>query len=416
MRRSTWATTSAMRPRRSPRIAAACARRPGCRRSPRGSRRCTARRSPISTPIPPAGRVTAGADAAFTRRPGACARFSRPTACRSCWPAESGDRVAAAHAGWRGLAAGVIEATVTGVGGGRPRSCGVAGAGHRARGTSRSGPRCARTLLRGDPGARRPSRPNSRAAGSWRILGGSRAGAWRALGSRAHLRRRRMHLRATPIATSRIGATAPPGRQATLIWLEAVKQAAGVELPACPQVVSIPERFSRVFAMRMDKLTTKFQAALGRCPVARRGPRQSIHRAGAPDGGAARPTGRHRAAAAREGGRQCGQAALRAGGALDRLPKVEGRRRRGAARQRSQQAAERHRQARAAARRSVHLERTVRARGLRGPRRARPAPEGQRGADARRSKRPSRRCAAAPRWRTRAPRRIVRRSRNTAST
>ncbi len=52
------------------------------------------------------------ADAAFTRRRGrVCAILTA-----DCLPvvlgAESGDLVAAAHAGWRGLAAGVIEATV----------------------------------------------------------------------------------------------------------------------------------------------------------------------------------------------------------------------------------------------------------------------------------------------------------------
>jgi YfiH family protein len=52
------------------------------------------------------------ADAAVTRRPGrVCAILTAdclPVLLASC----SGDRVGAAHAGWRGLAAGVIEATV----------------------------------------------------------------------------------------------------------------------------------------------------------------------------------------------------------------------------------------------------------------------------------------------------------------
>lgn len=52
------------------------------------------------------------ADAAFTRRPGrVCAILTA-----DCWPVllaeESGGVVAAAHAGWRGLADGVIESTV----------------------------------------------------------------------------------------------------------------------------------------------------------------------------------------------------------------------------------------------------------------------------------------------------------------
>jgi polyphenol oxidase len=54
----------------------------------------------------------AGADASFTRRPGrVCAILTA-----DCMPvllaSDSRDGVAAAHAGWRGLAAGVIEATV----------------------------------------------------------------------------------------------------------------------------------------------------------------------------------------------------------------------------------------------------------------------------------------------------------------
>jgi polyphenol oxidase len=56
--------------------------------------------------------AAAGADASFTRRPGrVCAILTA-----DCMPvllaSESGAGVAAAHAGWRGLAAGVIEATV----------------------------------------------------------------------------------------------------------------------------------------------------------------------------------------------------------------------------------------------------------------------------------------------------------------
>ena len=56
--------------------------------------------------------AAAGADASFTRRPGrVCAILTA-----DCMPvlvaSDSGAGVAAAHAGWRGLAAGVIEATV----------------------------------------------------------------------------------------------------------------------------------------------------------------------------------------------------------------------------------------------------------------------------------------------------------------
>ena len=48
--------------------------------------------------------------------PVASAPFLRPTACRSCLPRIRGRWWRAAHAGWRGLAGGVIEATVRALG------------------------------------------------------------------------------------------------------------------------------------------------------------------------------------------------------------------------------------------------------------------------------------------------------------
>jgi hypothetical protein len=75
--------------------------------------------------------------------------------------ADTGDRVGAAHAGWRGLAAGVIEATVRALGGAPgellawlgpaigPRHFEV---GHEVR----------EELLRGDPGAEAAFAPNDR--------------------------------------------------------------------------------------------------------------------------------------------------------------------------------------------------------------------------------------------------------------
>ena len=54
----------------------------------------------------------AGADASFTRRPGRICAILTADCMPVLLASDSGAGVAAAHAGWRGLAAGVIEATV----------------------------------------------------------------------------------------------------------------------------------------------------------------------------------------------------------------------------------------------------------------------------------------------------------------
>jgi hypothetical protein len=56
------------------------------------------------------------ADAAVTRQPGRICAILTADCLPVLLAAESGDRVGAAHAGWRGLAAGVIEAAVTALG------------------------------------------------------------------------------------------------------------------------------------------------------------------------------------------------------------------------------------------------------------------------------------------------------------
>jgi hypothetical protein len=157
------------------------------------------------------------ADAAFTRQPGrVCAVLTA-----DCLPillaADSGDLVAAAHAGWRGLAGGVIEATV--------RALGVApakllawlgpaiGPGHFEVGADVRG-----ALLRGDPGAEAAFAPNARgrfmadlpglarrrleALGVSRVSGGGYCTY--AEGTRYFSHRR----------------DGQTGRQATLIWLD----------------------------------------------------------------------------------------------------------------------------------------------------------------------------------------------------
>jgi len=57
-------------------------------------------------------RDSEAADAAFTCRPGRVCAILTADCLPIALASESGDRVGAAHAGWRGLAAGVIEATV----------------------------------------------------------------------------------------------------------------------------------------------------------------------------------------------------------------------------------------------------------------------------------------------------------------
>lgn len=101
------------------------------------------------------------ADAAFTRQPGRVCAILTADCLPILLAADSGDLVAAVHAGWRGLAGGVIEATV--------RALGVApakllawlgpaiGPGHFEVGAEVRG-----VLLRGDPGAEAAFAPNAR--------------------------------------------------------------------------------------------------------------------------------------------------------------------------------------------------------------------------------------------------------------
>jgi polyphenol oxidase len=157
------------------------------------------------------------ADASFTRRDRVCAILTA-----DCLPillaSDTGDLVAAAHAGWRGLAGGVIEATV--------RALQVAPATLLAwlgpaigPGYFEVGSEVREALLREDPGAEEAFRPNARgrfmadlaqlarrrlaALGVGRIYGG---------GQCTHADRDRY------FSHRRDGVT---GRQATMIWREA---------------------------------------------------------------------------------------------------------------------------------------------------------------------------------------------------
>jgi YfiH family protein len=164
-----------------------------------------------------ASRPVGPADAAFTRRRGRVCAILTADCLPILLAAESGDLVAAAHAGWRGLAGGVIEATV--------RALKVApekliawlgpaiGPGH-----FEVGAEVREALLAGDPGADAAFAANARgrymadldalarrrlaALGVGRVYGGGQCTY--ADGNRYFSHRRD-------------GVT---GRQATLIWLE----------------------------------------------------------------------------------------------------------------------------------------------------------------------------------------------------
>ena len=161
-----------------------------------------------------AGRPRPIADAAVTSRPGRVA----VVLTADCLPVflcrEDGSRVAVAHAGWRGLAAGVLENAVAALGGRRVARAGLAGARDRA-GRVRGRPRGARGVRRRD--ARRPPAHSGRIATTATSPTSmrSRAAAWPAQACAQRLRRRLLHLHrdasaSFPTAASRrAGAWAP---------------------------------------------------------------------------------------------------------------------------------------------------------------------------------------------------------------
>jgi polyphenol oxidase len=158
------------------------------------------------------------ADAAFTRRAGRVCAILTADCLPILLASDAGDLVAAAHAGWRGLAGGVIEATVQALQ--VPPATLLAWLGPAiGPGNFEVGPEVRDAMLRQDPGAGAAFAPNVRgrfmadlsllarrrlaALGVGRIYGGSPC---------THADRDRY------FSHRRDGVT---GRQATLIWLEA---------------------------------------------------------------------------------------------------------------------------------------------------------------------------------------------------
>lgn len=157
------------------------------------------------------------ADAAFTRKPGRVCAILTADCLPLVLASDSGDLVAAAHAGWRGLAGGVIEATVVMLG--VPPESLLAWLGP-AIGPQHFevGAEVREALLKGDLGAEAAFAPNARG---------------RYLANLAQLARRRLESlgvnrifggdqctyadRDRYFSHRRDGVT---GRQATLIWLE----------------------------------------------------------------------------------------------------------------------------------------------------------------------------------------------------
>lgn len=162
---------------------------------------------------------SAAADAAFTRRRGRVCAILTADCLPVLLAADSGDMAAAAHAGWRGLAAGVIEAAVSAcIGTGSPGGL-LAWLGPAISPKHfEVGAEVREALLAGDPGGEAAFVPNSRkrfmadlgllarrrlaTAGVERIYGGGECTFDDADRYFSH---------------RRDGVT---GRQATLIWLE----------------------------------------------------------------------------------------------------------------------------------------------------------------------------------------------------
>ncbi len=178
--------------------------------------------APLRAPAPgttlaPQAAPAEAADGAVTRVPGRICAILTADCLPILFAAEAGDAVAAAHAGWRGLAGGVIEAAVAALGV-APSSLLVwlgpaIGPGH-----FEVGPEVREAFVRGDSGAAAAFAPNARG----RFMADLPALARRRLerlgvnrihggGACTHAQSERY------FSHRRDGRT---GRQATLVWLE----------------------------------------------------------------------------------------------------------------------------------------------------------------------------------------------------
>jgi YfiH family protein len=173
------------------------------------------------------GAASSPADAAVTRQPGRICAILTADCLPVLLASDSGDRVGAAHAGWRGLAAGVIESTVGALacrpGTPCPPERLLAWLGPAIGPASfEVGPEVREALLAADPGAAGAFAPSRRAGDPPRFLADlyilarrrlTRLGVERVFGGSGctYLESPRY------FSHRRDGRT---GRQATLIWLE----------------------------------------------------------------------------------------------------------------------------------------------------------------------------------------------------
>jgi len=157
------------------------------------------------------------ADAACTCRPGRVCAILTADCLPILFATESGDRVAAAHAGWRGLAGGVIEATVQALGVPPARLLAWLGPCIGPR-HFEVGAEVRVALLAGDPSAQAAFRPNARGRFMADLALLARRRLTRAGVHRVHGGSECTYTRADRyFSYRRDGVT---GRQATLIWLE----------------------------------------------------------------------------------------------------------------------------------------------------------------------------------------------------